>query len=557
MGESSPLSRTAVTRSGIGLQPFSRRAFLGKAAILAAGSALGTPLISCGETEIVVPCLGPAPPPTPVPGMTYIRASEIGCALDCDLNSGRNKKTGGPATDDAPRINAAMAGATPDHPITLIIDGSALISGLYMPAAGHWAIAGLGCGTGFFIQSGSNSDGIHNGPRGAGIPNDQGPPAPPRGQNVSLSNFAINGNAGDGHNGDSTNGKRQGGWYFCVNLMNLDNISVEKVVAVNSPAFLFRFVNCGHVKVSGCVMEAPYIFNDGLHFDGPANDVTITDCKFSTGDDSIAFNCPEGNGGDISNVTIANCDCHSLSLLRLYTTAGGPRFRIRNVSVTNCTGVLTEYAFVFGLANGSLPDSIDNVTIADCNLTAPVLLGIAENFGSVAVKNVAFTPNPETVFWTGPQVNHDCAFLRPAPPYGGVSWIGSQLTVTNCTINRDQGSPFTPFLLASNSRIENLQFDGFAVRNAGNRPALPQMIDIASGGIGNLVIDSLTSDTMLAPVGPSQWSSVGKVTGQGTGVLATNWRIPDTVMADHVPFLSATTGLPSIKIDGFVQPYKP
>jgi len=85
--------------------------------------------------------------------MTYIRASEIGCALDCDLRNGRNKYTGGLATDDGPRINAAMAGATADNPITLIIDGSALISGLFLPAGGYWNIAGLGCGTGFFATT--------------------------------------------------------------------------------------------------------------------------------------------------------------------------------------------------------------------------------------------------------------------------------------------------------------------------------------------------------------------------------------------------------------------
>jgi hypothetical protein len=68
--------------------------------------------------------------------MTYIRASEIGCALDCDLSTGRHKTTGGAATDDAPRINAAMAGATASNPITLILDGSALISGLFLPAGG-------------------------------------------------------------------------------------------------------------------------------------------------------------------------------------------------------------------------------------------------------------------------------------------------------------------------------------------------------------------------------------------------------------------------------------
>ncbi|MGA8160993.1 MAG: hypothetical protein WCB76_09315, partial [Acidobacteriaceae bacterium] len=66
--------------------------------------------------------------------MTYIRASAIGCALDCDLRSGKNKYHGGEATDDGPLINAAMAGASAANPITLIIDGSALISGLFLPA---------------------------------------------------------------------------------------------------------------------------------------------------------------------------------------------------------------------------------------------------------------------------------------------------------------------------------------------------------------------------------------------------------------------------------------
>src|SRR5579859_6888292 len=164
-----------------------RRAFL-KAGLVAAGFGFGCSLIGC-DSGFSIPCLGPAPAPTPIPGMTYLRASEIGCALDCDLRNGRNKYTGGTATDDAPRINAAMAAATADSPITLIIDGSALISGLFLPAAGNWSIAGLGCGTGFFVKSGSNSDGLHNGAANTDVTFDPGPPAPARGADVSLSNF--------------------------------------------------------------------------------------------------------------------------------------------------------------------------------------------------------------------------------------------------------------------------------------------------------------------------------------------------------------------------------
>lgn len=227
-----------------------RRTFL-KAGLVAAGSAFGCSLIGCDSTEFSIPCLGPAPAPTPITGMTYIRASEIGCALDCDLRNGRNKYTGGAPTDDAPRINAAMAAATADSPITLIIDGSALISGLFLPAAGNWSIAGLGCGTGFFVKSGSNSDGLRNGAANAGIPFDPGPPAPARGADVSLSNFTVNGNQGDGHDGNSTTGVRQGimgqVWYCGINLMNLNNIKIENVVVVNTPAYHIRFSNVGNV----------------------------------------------------------------------------------------------------------------------------------------------------------------------------------------------------------------------------------------------------------------------------------------------------------------------
>lgn len=128
-----------------------RRRFILRAGTAAAGSALGLTLTGCdNKPPLVIPCLAVVTAPVPVAGMTYIQASQIGCALDCNLENGRNKYTGGEATDDAPHINAAMAGATASNPITLIIDGSALVSGLFLPAGGYWSIAGLGCGTGFF-----------------------------------------------------------------------------------------------------------------------------------------------------------------------------------------------------------------------------------------------------------------------------------------------------------------------------------------------------------------------------------------------------------------------
>ncbi|MBB6145693.1 hypothetical protein HNQ77_003654 [Silvibacterium bohemicum] len=533
-----------------------RRRFLQGAGLLAAGSAFGGSLVGCGS-QLNIPCLGPAAAPVPVPGMTYIRASEIGCALDCKLEDGSNKHHGGAATDDGPRINAAMAAATADNPITLIIDGSALISGLFLPAGGHWSIAGLGCGTGFFIKTGTNNDGIHNGAPNVAVPSDMGPPAPPRGMNVSLSNFTLNGNQGNGRNGDSTSGLNLGitnsVYYFGINLMNLDNIVIENIVMVNSPAYNFRFTNVGNVAVSGCVLWSFGLGTDGLHFDGPANDITISNCKFMTGDDSIALNCPEGYSGNISRVTVTNCTFNSWSLMRLYTVDPVGRFTIDTVTVTNCNGTLTEGGFFIGQNNGSLPNSIASLTISDCNLTAPAVLAMGENFGVITVNNVTFTPSRAGIIWFIQQANETFGFLRPSPMNGNQTWVGSNLTLNNCKILRKSGADVSAIILENNSTIENLTFNGFSVEDSGSYPQASELLNIGSQSIGQLVLAALDSSNIKAPVAAGGFSKIGSVAG--AGVLATGWEFPDAVMANEVPYISATTDSPSIKVNGVVEPY--
>ena len=89
---------------------------------------------------------------------------------------------------------------------------------------------------------------IHNGPPNAAESLDPEPPAPTRGMNVSLSNFAVNGN----QRRNSTTGNRLGStlaWYCGINLMNLDHVTIENVVVVNTPAFHVRLSNVGNVSV--------------------------------------------------------------------------------------------------------------------------------------------------------------------------------------------------------------------------------------------------------------------------------------------------------------------
>jgi hypothetical protein len=534
-----------------------RRSFVRRAGIVAAGSTLGCPM-GCGANEFlpVLPCQSDVAPPSPTAATTYIRASEIGCALDCDLSTGRNKHTGGAATDDAPRINAAMAGATASNPITLILDGSALISGLFLPAGGYWSIAGLGCGTGFFIKAGTNNDGIHNGGPTANQPADPGLitpgiPVPARGSSVSLSNFELNGNAGNGHNGNSTTGMVQGGkaaWYIGINLMNLDNITLENLGIVNTSSYHIRLSNVGHVTVSGCTTNSKAPSTDGVHFDGPANDITISNCNFTCGDDAIALNCPEGYTGNISRVTVTGCTFNSLTMMRLYTTSGWGKFKIDSVMVSDCSGTVTRAAFAIGEGSDSSANSVDGLSVSDCKITAPAVLDIEANFGATKFSNVTLTPLDH---------NQDVgyAFARTSSPYVHMLYSGASLVLENCAIERNRDHSVAALVLEGGSTIENIEFNGFSVKDApGNSyGATPELLNIVSGTITQVAISSVDSALIKSPVSGGRFSNVGSFCG--AGVLATGWQFPDISMANETPYISASTHRPSIKVAGIVRPY--
>jgi hypothetical protein len=143
--------------------------------------------------------------------------------------------------------------------------------------------------------------------------------------------------------------------------------------------------------------------------------------------------------------------------------------------------------------------------------------------------------------------------MRPSPLYGGITSAGSSLTLNNCKIYRTADIKVDPLFLDYNSAIANLTFNGFAVQDAGSYTAIPALIEIGSGSIGQLVFNSLDSTNIAASISAGGFSNVGSISG--AGVLATGWEFPDSVMANGVPYISATSGLPSIKVGGVVEPY--
>jgi len=193
--------------------------------------------------------------------------------------------------------------------------------------------------------------------------------------------------------------------------------------------------------------------------------------------------------------------------------------------------------------------------VSDCTLTAPTILGIAENFGTITLRNVVFTPSLSGVWWNSPQPSRICALLRPSPSSGTVTYVGSSLSIENCVISRNSDTEVAAVVVENNANILSLAFNGFSVADARTYSALPVLLEIAPGSVGQLVLESLKSNQITAPVWPFEFGCIGSVSG--AGVLATGWEFPDAVMADGVPYLSASTGLPSIKVEGVVEPYPP
>jgi hypothetical protein len=420
-------------------------------------------LVGCGSGY------GPDVVPVPLASITlptepYQLISKLGCAKqDVDLNTGLTLLKR-PATDDAPCINAALAKATPKNPVVLVQDGASLVSGIHGPASGNWSIYGLGggfhalgepFGTGFYQKAGTNDDVIHNGPPGAGCSFGFSDPAraiagppPARGSHIVLHNFAINGNRGDGYSGNSTHGKAQGVgndcWYIGINMMDMNDVDISGITFFNTSSYNLRLSNVGSSTVSHSIFANSGLYpanrltaenDDGTHINGPANDVTISDNLYVTGDDAIALNAPEGWGGLIQNITIKNSTSRSAhSLVRLYTRSenvlpGRAIPEIRDVTIQNYNGT-GDICADFGLEvprTMTRTATISHVKWSDSTCTA--------DWGNLLMENVA---DVEFSNFTWRTAGMERGFMNSL----FVAAQAEQLTFNNVTIDRgDKPNP--------------------------------------------------------------------------------------------------------------------
>ncbi len=126
--------------------------------------------------------------------------------------------------------------------------------------------------------------------------------------------------------------------------------------------------------------------------------------------------------------------------------------------------------------------------------------------------------------------------------------------MNNCIILNKGDFPVTGLILEYGSTISSLEFNGFTVQDgAGTSFATARnLINTVSGSVGQLILNAVDSSTITAPY-PRGSLALGLVSG---GWRTSNrMEVSDNVMANNVPYISASTQQPSIKIDGMVESY--
>lgn len=429
-----------------------------------------------------------------LPEQTVYASKIPGVTLDCNLVSGKTA-SGGTCTDNTVAINRILNTATSTSPVKLVIDGATATSGIIIPREGHVTIEGLGWDTGFFVKSGANSACISNGFVSYPLPTAD----TKTGGNITLSNFKCHGNRGTFPNGNSNNGDARGSalnYYSGISIFGVSNVTMDHIWMYDAPTYGVNVGNIGIVNLTNSRVDSPQsagVSNtDGIHVNGPADNVFISDTYFHTADDAIAFNAPESYGGTINNVTINNIVADQCaSIIRSYQYLIAPltgNYGVNSMVVNNLVGSVTGLFFPFQLYSPDQPPGtpadlsnslkMSNVTVTGSQSGA-AFIDMNGEWGEVSFDHVS---------WLAPQGADQFLKLRPTSTFASVS-------LSDCKIYRNTGGNAAAYALQVQNgvTVKRLMMDNFAIEDMVGQTYGPigSLIDINAGGsVGNFFLKS-------------------------------------------------------------------
>ncbi|MBQ4574814.1 MAG: hypothetical protein IJA85_06400 [Clostridia bacterium] len=325
-----------------------------------------------------------------------------------------NVYTGG-GTDDTAAIQALLDTAPERGHLHVIMDGAALVRGIKVHS--NTTIECLNRDCGFFLADDSNCAVIENADRSY---------FERKTRNVSLIGGTYNHNAkGQLHHTHTDDPTYTFGGPFCEKLegpnyritlamefYGVENLLLRDLVIRNQRTWGFLACNFKYVTIEGCRFELPEKMfaqnQDGFHFWGPGQFLTIRDVGGRVGDDFMNLGPDEHDcKSDITDVLIDGVTLDEADqAIRMLTRGTG---KLDRVTIRNFTGTYHGIGFYinnwfppnYRYKGGELPPpsygNLGNIFLENIDLRpksptynpdTPFLFQIGGNIESLTVKNI-------------------------------------------------------------------------------------------------------------------------------------------------------------------------
>jgi hypothetical protein len=321
--------------------------------------------------------------------ISTVYASSV-AALDSHVYSG-----GG--TDDTLALQAVLDRAKTEGGIHLVMDGAALVSHLEVYA--NTTIECLNADCGFFQKDNSNC---------AIVTNANWNITERTVKNITLQGGTYNQNcAHQAHDVPVTEETRPFNSYgdirgvVALEFYGVENVLLRDVIIVDFRTYAFMTANFLHMTLERVWLELPGRMQaqnqDGFHFWGPGQFLTIRDCGGKVGDDIMNIGPDEGDG--VSSITDVLVDGLFLDdadqSIRILSRGTG---LVDRVTIRNVQGTYRSFGFyIDAWYPGNTAGNFGDIFIENVNLThtapsydyrPPMLFSVGGDIRCLTLKNI-------------------------------------------------------------------------------------------------------------------------------------------------------------------------
>jgi polygalacturonase len=247
-----------------------------------------------------------------------------------------------------------------------------------------------------------------------------------------------------------------------IGLMECDNVLIEGITAINSPAWTINPVRCNNVTVDRVTISNPPDSpnTDGINPDSCRN-VHISNCAIAAGDDCITIKSGKETAGrehlvPCENITVTNCTMsHGHGGVVIGSEASGS---VRRVTISNCVFLGTDRGIRLKSRRGR------GGVVEDIRVSNVVMDGVL----CPLTMNLYYAP--------GAWGNQEIADKRPKPVDEGTP-IFRHIHLANITARRAGSAAAFLFGLAE-MHLEDVSLSHISIEmDPDARPGYPDMAD--------------------------------------------------------------------------------